>query len=131
MELVNEMYRHKELNSPNMPLLKSALTKLVLILSPFAPHICEELWQELGNNESVYQTAWPSFDEKALKQDTVEIVVQINGKIKEKLEVDTNLGKTELENLVMANPAVAALLQDKEIVKLIAVPKKLVNIVVK
>ena len=131
MELVNEMYRHKELNSPNMPLLKSALTKLVLILSPFAPHICEELWQELGNNESVYQTAWPSFDEKALKQDTVEIVVQINGKIKEKLEVDANLGKTELENLVMANPAVAALLQDKEIVKLIAVPKKLVNIVVK
>lgn len=131
MELVNEMYRHKEIENPNLPLLKSALMKLVLILSPFAPHICEELWSELGNTESVYKTAWPTFDEDALKQDTVEIVVQLNGKIKEKMEVDANLGKNELEELVMANPAVKTLLQDKEILKLIVVPQKLVNIVVK
>lgn len=131
MELVNEMYKHKEIENPNLPLLKSALTKLILILSPFAPHICEELWEELGHTTSVYKTAWPSFDEDALKQDTVEIVIQLNGKIKEKMNVDANLGKTELEKIVMDNPNVAALLAGKEIVKLIVVPKKLVNIVVK
>lgn len=131
MELVNEMYKHKELANPNLCLLKIALNKLVLILSPFAPHICEELWEALGNEGSVYLANWPAYDANALKQDTVEIVVQINGKIKEKMNVDASLGKLELEKFVMDNPAVSNLIKDKEVVKVISVPKKLVNIVIK
>lgn len=131
MELVNAMYKQKELENPNLPLLKEALEKLILILSPFAPHICEELWQAVGNTESVYNASWPTFDASALTQDTVEIVVQINGKIKEKMNVDAALGKDELAEFVMKSDSVAALIDGSEIVKVISVPKKLVNIVIK
>jgi len=131
MELVNEIYRYKELEDVNMGLLRDATEKLVLMLSPFAPHICEEMWEGLGKDTSVYFETWPTFDENALVKDSIEIVVQINGKVKEKLDVANGLSKEEFEKVCMDNDKVKALIAGKEIVKVVAVPGKLFNIVVK
>ncbi|MEG2323259.1 MAG: leucine--tRNA ligase [Anaerovoracaceae bacterium] len=130
MEMVNEMYRYKE-GDVNVGLLDTAVKNLVLMLSPFTPHICEEMWQHLGNTKSIYKESWPECDESALVKDTIEIVVQINGKVKEKLVVENNLNKTMLEELAMKNEKVQELIQGKNVMKVIAVPNKLVNIVVK
>ncbi len=131
MEFVNELYRYKELEDKNLGLLKVALKNLVLILSPFTPHICEEMWEHMGNTGSVYTANWPTYDEKAMVKDTVEVVIQINGKVKEKIVVPNGLGKDEFIALAMDNEKVKGVLTGKEIVKTIAVPNKLLNIVVR
>ena len=131
MELVNEIYKYKEEEDINLGLLRTAVRNLVLILSPFTPHICEELWEKLGNQESVYRTSWPSYDEAALVKDTVEIVIQINGKVKDKLNVSNNLDKETFEKTALEDQKVQALLNGKELVKVIAVPNKLINLVVR
>lgn len=131
MELVNEMYKYKEQPEFNRGLYAKAVRELILILSPFTPHICEEMWEEIGEKESVATMSWPKFDEKALVKDEIEIVVQINGKVKEKLNVANNLGREELEKAALDNPKVQALTGGKTVVKVIAVPNKLINIVVK
>ena len=131
MELVNEMYRYKELPDVNEGLLNYAVKNLVLILSPFTPHICEEMWEFLGNSTSLYKEHWPEFDESALVKDTVEIVIQINGKVKEKMHVASNLGRDELAAVVQESEKYKALTDGKQVVKVIAVPGKLVNVVVK
>ncbi len=131
MELVNEMYRYKELDDINLGLLKAAVENLVLVLSPFTPHICEEMWQELGHEGTIYNESWPSYDEAAMVKDSVEIVVQINGKVKEKLMVPTGLDKETFQATVMDDEKTKALVEGKNVVKVIAVPSKLVNIVVK
>ncbi|MBE6030360.1 MAG: leucine--tRNA ligase [Clostridiales bacterium] len=131
MELVNEMYRYKENDEINVGLLADAMKKLVIVLAPFAPHICEEMWQHIGYDYSIHNEAWPAFDESALVKDEVEIVVQLNGKIKEKLNVSTGLDKAAFEDVVLSNDSVKAHLEGKTIVKVISVPGKLINIVVK
>lgn len=131
MELVNEMYRYKETEMPDYALMKEAAIKLVRILSPFVPHICEEMWQRLGFENSLYFESWPGYDESALVLDTVEIVVQINGKVKMKADVASGLSREELTDIMLADERVKELTADKNVVKVIAVPGKLVNIVVK
>lgn len=131
MELVNELYKYKEKDDLNMPLLSDAVTKLVILLSPFTPHMCEEMWQELGNKDSLVSVRWPGYDEKALVEDTKTIIVQVNGKLKERLSMPAGLSKTELENAVKSNENVIALISDLNIVKTITVPDKLVNFVAK
>jgi leucyl-tRNA synthetase len=131
MELVNALYKYKECDDVNTVLLKSALDDLVRILSPFTPHLCEELWAQLGHETTVYRADWPVYDESALVRDTVEIVVQLNGKVKEKLSVPSGLTKEELISEAQTSEKVRALTCGKEIVKIIAVPDKLVNIAVK
>ena len=131
MELVNEMYKYKELPEFNSELFRDVLNKLVLLLAPFTPHLCEELWYGLGFEESVHLQSWPEIDEKAMVKDTIEIVVQINGKVKEKLDVNNGLSREELEQVCMNEDSIKALVEGKNVVKIIAVPNKLVNIVVK
>ena len=131
MELVNEMYRCKQAEAPNHALLREAAEKLVLLLSPFVPHLCEEMWEKLGHSSAVYFESWPSYDEDALKLDTVEIVVQINGKVKMKADVDSSLSREALTDQMLEDESVKALIEGKNVVKVIAVPGKLVNIVVK
>lgn len=130
MELVNEMYKYKE-GTINQGLFKTAIENLVLVLSPFTPHICEEMWEHLGHDSFIYSQKWPDYDEKALVRDTIEIVVQINGKVKEKMDVQTGISREDLEKLAMENEKVQKLTSGKNVVKVIAVPGKLVNIVVK
>lgn len=131
MEMVNEMYKYKENDNINLGLLKAAVENLVLVLSPFTPHICEEMWQSLGHNESVHKVSWPKYDKAAMVKDTVEIVIQINGKVKEKMNVKNNLDKETFEKIAMESEKVKALIDGKTVVKVIAVPNKLLNIVVK
>ena len=131
MELVNELYRYKEVKDINAPLLKAAVENMIKVLSPFTPHICEEMWESLGHGESIHKESWPVFDEKALVKDEIEIVIQINGKVKEKLSVANGLSRDELEKLVMDRDETKSLIGEKNVVKVVAVPGKLVNIVVK
>ncbi|MDO4481288.1 MAG: leucine--tRNA ligase [Bacillota bacterium] len=131
MELVNEIYRYKDAAEINAELLKAAVENLIRVLSPFTPHICEEMWETLGHTNSVYTESWPEYDEKALVKDEIEIVIQVNGKLKEKLDVANGLTREELQTLVMERENTKQLIGDKTIVKVISVPGKLVNIVVK
>ena len=131
MELVNELYKYKELEGANQAFLKKAIETLVVILSPFTPHVCEEMWEGLGYTDSLQDVAWPAYDEKALVKDSVEIVVQINGKVKEKLNVANGLSREDLEKEALSDDKVKALIDGKNVVKVIAVPNKLVNIVIK
>ncbi len=130
MELVNEMYRYKELDDVNMGLMADSAEKLVLLLSPFVPHICEEMWEGLGHTDSLYHSKWPVCDESALVKDTIEIVVQINGKVRAKMDVAADITKQDMEKLAEED-SVKALIGDKTVVKLVAVPGKLLNIVVR
>ena len=134
MELVNEMYQYKDKvakQDRNEGLLCDVIQKLILILAPYIPHAAEELWQAIGNKESVHTKAWPKYDAKATVKDEVEIVLQINGKIREKLVVSVDMTKDEIEKVALENDRVKELLEGKTIVKVIVVPKKLVNIVCK
>lgn len=131
MELVNELYKYKQGEDLNTPLLEDAITKLVTLLSPFTPHICEEMWHELGKEESLVGVRWPDYDESALVDDVKTIVIQINGKLKERLSLPAGLSGADLEEKVLEDPNVASLIQDVNVVKTIAVPDKLVNFVVK
>lgn len=102
------------------------------LLAPFAPHLAEELWQVLtGSEESISYVAWPSYDESKLVEDSIEIVAQINGKVRSKIIVGKDASREELETIALADEKIAAETADKTIVKVIAVPNKLVNIVVK
>ena len=131
MELVNELYKYKELDDVNTALASDAVRKIILLLSPFAPHICEEMWEAIGQEGRVYEQVWPEFDESALNRKMTEIVVQINGKIKTKIEMEAGRGREEIEASVMENEKVMEMVKSCDIVKTIVVPDKLVNIVIK
>ena len=131
MELVNEMYKYKEGENVNVGLLGKAVKDLILILSPFTPHICEEMWEHIGQKESLVNMAWPEYDEAALVKDEVEIVIQINGKLKDKIFAANNSDRAELEKAALERKNIQTLLEGKTVVKVVVVPNKLVNIVVK
>jgi leucyl-tRNA synthetase len=131
MILVNELYRYKTLENINKGLLKYAVNCMILILSPFSPHICEEMWQHMGHSNSLYKEKWPEADESAMVKDEIEIVIQINGKVKEKIQVENNLSKNEFLESALKNDKVKALIEGKNIIKMIPVPGKLINIVIK
>lgn len=103
----------------------------IQLLAPFAPHLAEEMWEIYGNTESISYAPWPTFDESKLVSDTVEIVVQLMGKVKAKLDVKKDLTPAELEQIVLANEEVKELIEGKQVMKVIVVPGRLVNIVAK
>lgn len=131
MELTNGLVGYAESKAVNEGLLKEGLETLILLLSPFAPHITEEMWEMMGHKESIMDLSWPRFDETALAVDEVEIVIQVNGKVKEKLVVPAGLDKGALEAHVKGTKAFAKLTEGQNVVKVIPIPNKLVNIVVK
>ncbi len=131
MELVNEIYKYKQIKNINMPLLDRAIKSTVLILSPFTPHICEELWSNLGEESRVYNALWPEYDDSALVLDEVEIIVQVNGKLKDKLTMSKDISKDELEEAARSSEKVQEAVGDQNILKAIVIPGKLVNFVVK
>ena len=130
MELVNAFYGFQD-KTINQGLVREIAADLVKMLAPFAPHITEELWSRLFGNGSVHQQKWPVYDEAATRQSEIEIVLQINGKVRDKITVPADLDRAGMEKAVMALPRTVELTAGKEIVKVICVPKKLVNIVVK
>lgn len=131
MELVNDLYRYREAGAVNKALLTDAINKVVMLLAPFAPHMTEELWAALGNTESVHTVAWPQYDEQALVKEEIEVVLQINGKVRDKITVPRKIDQSSLEQMVMANERILKFIDGREIVKVVLIPQKLVNIVVK
>ena len=109
---------------------KEDYEKLLLILSPFAPHLAEELWQKLGNENSIFLQTWPVADEKYLKDEEIEMVVQVNGKVRERLLVAIDVTEDEVKETALENEKVKIFTDGKEIKKIIFVPEKLINIVV-
>ena len=132
MELVNGMYAYKDgTSTPDSGLIRETIPALLKLLAPFAPHITEELWSETVAEGSIHKQLWPRHDNEALKTSSVEIVVQINGKVREKLTVSSALSSHEQEKTALAEEKVQALIAGKTVIKVISVPQKLVNIVVK
>lgn len=131
MEWVNALYIYKELPAADAEVGREALERILILLAPIAPHITEELWSELGHSESIHLQPWPEVDESALVQDEVTVILQVNGKVRERIKVAADISAAELEELVLAQPKVAEWTIGKTIVKVITVPGKLVNIVVK
>lgn len=132
MELVNAMYQFKDSHeSVQSDLAKELVEKLTLLLAPFVPHITEEIWHECGFEGSVHAASWPTYEESALVVDEVEVAVQVNGKVRDKLTVSVSLSKEELEAAAKALPRVQEFTEGKTVMKVIVVPKKLINIVVK
>lgn len=124
MVFINDCYKANEIYKPY-------IEGFVKMLAPIAPHIGEELWSKLGHNETITYQPWPTFDESLLVDDEVEIVVQVNGKVRAKLNIPKDLLKEEMQDLALANDNVKMSIEGKEIKKIIAVPQKLVNIVAK
>ena len=131
MEMVNGLYKIKESqgidHSSNW---RFALESLIQILAPFAPHITEELWHEMGHDDTVHVGHWPKWDEKYLKSDTMTIIVQVNGKLRAKLELPSDMGKQGVEAAALADENVQKFTNNKPPKKMVYVPGKLVNIVV-
>ena len=130
MELVNAFYGFQD-KAVHPGLVRELSFALVKMLAPFAPHIAEELWSRMEGKGSVHDARWPKFDDAAIIEDEVEIVLQINGKVRDKLTVSVSMKPQEMEKLALAQPKVVELTAGKTVVKVICVPKKLVNIVVK
>ena len=133
MELVNALYAYKEAaKEPNAGLVYEAISDLIKMMGPFVPHITEELWRgAIDANSSVHEQSWPECDEEALKVDNVEIVLQVNGKVRGRLTVPAEATKEELEKIAMADANVQAHIGDATVRKVICVPGRLVNIVAK
>ena len=126
MELVNAMYQFKDSHeSVQSDLAKELVEKLTLLLAPFVPHITEEIWHECGFEGSVHAASWPTYEESALVVDEVEVAVQVNGKVRDKLTVSVSLSKEELEAAAKALPRVQEFTEGKTVVKVIVVPKKI------
>jgi leucyl-tRNA synthetase len=133
MELVNEIYRvEAEVQAgPSRPALREALETLVLLLNPFTPHVCEEMWTRLGHDGGLVRAAWPAFDAGAAREDSVELAVQVNGKVRGRVVVPAGAGEDVVRERALAEPRVAEHLHGKEIVKFVVVPGRLVSVVAK
>lgn len=132
MELVNALYAYKNVKNPNAGLIYEVISTMLKMLAPFVPHIAEELWQgAIDSNTSVHDQSWPAFDEEALKVDNVEIVLQVNGKVRGRLVVPVSATKEELEKIALADTKVKNSIGNAVVRKVICVPGRLVNIVAK
>ncbi|HRW34423.1 MAG TPA: leucine--tRNA ligase [Thermotogota bacterium] len=132
MELTNELNDYTsaiQREKWNKPLLKEVLEKLLILMSPFAPHMTEELWHEMGNEDLIVQQEWPQADQTALKVDEVEIVVQVNGKIRDKFMIPTGLSKEQTQQIALQRDRINEITAGKQIKKIVIVPDKIVNIV--
>ena len=129
MELVNELYAHEA--DLSGPVIADVIEKLVLMLEPFAPYLAEEMWEEMGRAGPVFKQPWPMYDAELARESQAEVVLQINGKLRGRLTVAFGKGKDELEALALADSKIQPLIAGKQIVKVVVVPDRLVNIVVK
>jgi leucyl-tRNA synthetase len=129
MELCNDIARLPGEEPQDRAVCREGLSAAVLLLAPVTPHICHELWHAMGNEHPVIDAPWPSFDTSALEKSTLDMVVQVNGKVRAKLQVDANIERQHLEQQALAEPNVRRFTDGKTVRKIIVVPQKLVNIV--
>jgi len=129
MELLNEVAKHSDNDAQSVAVRHEALSSAVLLLAPIAPHICHSLWPALGNSEAVADAAWPKLDEAALVRSSIELVIQVNGKVRGKIEVAADASKESIEQLALADTNVQRFTDGVTVRKVIVVPGRLVNIV--
>ena len=122
MEFTNAIYQ--------LGLDKEVFSNLIILLSPFVPHFCEELWQYLGNKESIIKAHWPKYDAQFIIEEKITLVIQVNGKVRSKIEVPKDITEDKLKELVLNEPKIKAWIKDKPLKKFIFVPSKLVNLVI-
>ena len=130
MELMNAVAKMTDDSQQARAVLQEALEIVVLMLSPITPHISHYLWQQLGHDEAIVNVAWPEIDESAMVQDKVELMVQVNGKLRSKISVAADANKESIESLALADESVQRFIDGNEIRKVIVVPGRLINIVV-
>lgn len=130
MELLNALAKFTETDSAAKAVRQEVLELAVLMLAPIAPHICHVLWQQLGHDNAVVDASWPAVDDAALKQDKIELMVQVNGKLRSKLSIAATASQQEIEALALADDNARRFIDDKTVRKVIVVPGRLVNIVV-
>ncbi|HHD2804403.1 TPA: leucine--tRNA ligase [Clostridium perfringens] len=131
MEFINALSKYTQEKEMNLDFLKDVVSDYLRLLSPFAPHFSEEQWSLLGNSYSIFNEAWPKFDPKALVKDEVEIAIQVNGKIKNKIMVSSDLDEEGIKAAALADEKIIASTEGKTVVKVIVIKGRLVNIVVK
>jgi leucyl-tRNA synthetase len=129
MEMVNELYKLKAKSSPAGKEWRFALESLVQLMAPFAPHIAEELWQQLGHNDSVHIDHWPQWDEALLVENTSTIVVQVNGKVRATIEAPVGISEDDVKKAALEDARIKELTNGKKPTRIIYVPGRLVNIV--
>ena len=129
MELLNEVGKHNEKDQQTLAVRHEALISAVLLLSPIAPHICHSLWHALGHTDSVIDASWPMLDEEALVRSTITLVLQVNGKVRGKIEVAADISRENIEKIALADENVQRFVEGNTIRKIIVVPGRLVNIV--
>jgi leucyl-tRNA synthetase len=129
MELCNEVGKLEDNGGQSAAVIREAANAVVVLISPIAPHISQQLWQELGNNGLVIDAPWPQVDESALVKTSIEIVVQVGGKVRAKLQVAADADKDSIEKMALEDANVQKFIDGKTIRKIIVVPGKLVNIV--
>jgi leucyl-tRNA synthetase len=128
MELANQLYALEGQVSPAA--LRETLDGLVKLLSPFAPYLAQELWEQLGHAEDLLHVPWPSFDPALAKEDELEIPVQINGRLRSKILAREDMPQEELEEAALTDPRIAHIINGHKVMKVVVVPNKLVNIVI-
>jgi leucyl-tRNA synthetase len=132
MELVNTLYQFDaaSVKSPfTNQILRETLETIVVLLYPVSPHICEELWRILGHTESISKQAWPSYDQEVAKEEEIVIVIQINGKLRSQITVPATAAEEEIKTLAQNDERTKQWTKGKKIVKIIYVPRKLINMV--
>jgi leucyl-tRNA synthetase len=129
MELVNILYAEEANLSPAAA--GEVIEKLALMLAPFAPYVSQEIWEELGKEGPVFRQPWPRFDPELAKEDEAEVVVQVNGKLRSRIYAPFGTPREQLEARALADEKVQSFLDGKQVVKVITIPDKIVNIVVK
>jgi leucyl-tRNA synthetase len=130
MELLNAVNRFDDRSPQGRAVVQEALDAVVLLLSPIVPHICHELWHVLGHTSAIVDERWPQVDESALAQAMIEIVVQVNGKLRGRISVAADADTREISEKALADANVQRFVADKPIRKTIVVPGRLVNVVV-
>jgi leucyl-tRNA synthetase len=131
MEFTNYLGKVKEAGSVNAGAWRQALRTLILLLAPTAPHLTEELWQRMGNDYSIHSQSWPAWNEVLVKEEELTLVVQVNGKLRDRLTVPASITEDEARTLALGRQKVKSHLEGKQLVKVIYVPKRLVNLVVR
>lgn len=129
MELVNEIASFEPETDEDRVTVRFALERLILLLSPFSPHIAEELWEALGNTPSIFEQEWPEWDESIAKEEQIELVIQVDGKLRSRLLIPPGLSDDEIRTLALQEPKIKEIVSGKMIKKAIVVKGKLVNIV--
>jgi leucyl-tRNA synthetase len=131
MEFTNYLGKVQDSGTASVSLWNEAITDLLLLLAPTAPHLTEELWEMTGHGYSIHSQSWPKWDEELVKEEEVTLVIQVNGKIRDKVTVPVSITEAEATQLALNSERIKAYVKDNNVAKIIYVPQRLVNIVVR